>query len=33
VVVGVKAVGVDLRLSLIVEVDEVNNRILLVPLP
>ena len=30
--VGVKAVGVDLRLNLIVEVDEVNNRILLVPL-
>jgi DNA-binding beta-propeller fold protein YncE len=30
--VGVKAVGVDLRLNLIVEVDEANNRILLVPL-
>jgi DNA-binding beta-propeller fold protein YncE len=33
VVVGAKAVGVDLRLNLIVEVDEVNNRILLVPMP
>jgi DNA-binding beta-propeller fold protein YncE len=33
VVVGAKAVGVDLRLNVIVQVDEVNNRILLVPLP
>ncbi len=32
VVVGVKAVGVDLRLNLVVAVDQVNNRILLVPL-
>jgi DNA-binding beta-propeller fold protein YncE len=32
VAVGVKAIGVDLRLNLIVEVDEANNRILLVPL-
>ncbi len=32
VVVGVKDVGVDLRLNLVVEVDQVNNRILLVPL-
>jgi DNA-binding beta-propeller fold protein YncE len=31
--VGVKAVGVDLRLNLIVLVDELNNRILLVPMP
>ena len=30
--VGVKAVGVDLRLNLIVQVDQANNRILLVPL-
>jgi YVTN family beta-propeller protein len=30
--VGVKAIGVDLRLNLIVVVDEANNRILLVPL-
>jgi DNA-binding beta-propeller fold protein YncE len=30
--VGVKAVGVDLRLNLIVLVDELNNRILLVPM-
>jgi len=33
VVVGVKAVGVDVRLNLIVQVDELNNRILVVPLP
>jgi DNA-binding beta-propeller fold protein YncE len=33
VVVGVKAVGIDLRLNLVVEVDQVNNRILLIPLP
>lgn len=32
VVVGVKAVGVDLRLNLVVAVDQVNNRILLLPL-
>jgi YVTN family beta-propeller protein len=32
VVVGVKAVGVDLRLNLVVAVDQLNNRILLVPL-
>jgi len=33
VVVGAKAVAIDLRLNLIVEVDQVNNRVLLVPLP
>jgi DNA-binding beta-propeller fold protein YncE len=30
--VGVKAVGIDLRLNLIVLVDELNNRVLLVPM-
>jgi hypothetical protein len=28
----VKAVGIDLRLNLIVLVDELNNRVLLVPM-
>jgi DNA-binding beta-propeller fold protein YncE len=32
VAVGVKAIGIDFRLNLIVEVDEANNRVLLVPL-
>ena len=32
VVVGAKAVGIDLRLNLVVEVDQINNRILLIPL-
>ena len=33
VVVGAKAIGIDYRLNLIVEVDQINNRVLLVPLP